>query len=287
MDSGQPGIKAAVARAWANECGGILAMQLHKEREAISQGHQAPFNRERFEATARLFEEAGLSAEEHLIYRSTTLLSRCESTLWNLISACNPHWSRDDEEKEAKEHQKTLFVQPNIDRTQLEIVATKAYLRNLRSKPQHCKVEESHKEAREQINFDSDQEAANAREQATPQKRRKGNLREISADDIVKAGMSAKDIVSTLFQEYPERAGKKEREEWILDLQNAAHRASKNESKGELASPLRIHKRLDGTWHWVALTHKGAPGRHRKGIAHKGNQYGIINRNANQLGGTE
>lgn len=287
MDSGQPGIEEAAARAWANECGGILAMQLHKEREGISQGHQAPFNQERFEATAHLFEEAGRSTEEHLIYRSTTLLSQCESTLWKLISACNPDWNRDDEERGTNEYPETQLVQPNIDRTQLEIEATKVYLRNLRDKPQHYKAEQSHEEALEKINLNSDHEATSAAEKATPQKRRKGNLREISTDDLVKTGMSDKDVVGILFTEYPERAGNKEREEWILDLQNAAHRASKNGAKGELESPLRIHKRLEGTWHWVALTHKGAPGRQKEGCAHKGNRYGIINSSANQLEDTE
>lgn len=287
MDSGQPGIEEAVARAWANECGGILAMQLHKEREAISQGHQPPFNQERFEATARLFEEAGLSSEEHLIYRSTTLLSHCESTLWKLISACNPHWDHDDEERGNKEHQKTQFVQPHIDRTQLEIEATKIYLRNLRDKHQHRTAEQSREKAPERIDADSRQAVASAAETANPKKRRKGNLREITADDIAKAGLSDKDVVRLLFTKYPEKAEKKEMEDWILDLQNAAHRASKNGDKGELESPLRIHKRLDGTWHWVALTRKGAPGRQKEGGAHKGNRYGIINSSANQLEDTE
>lgn len=291
MDLSQAGIGEAPAREWVrewvNECGGILAVQLHQEREAISQGRQPPFNRERFVATARLFEEAGLSAEEHLIYRSTTLPSRCESTLWKLNSARDPHWHLDDEESETEEWQKNRFIPPDIDRAQLEIEVTKDYLRNLRDKPQRCKAEQSQEEVPEKINIDSDQKAANTAEKATPEKKRKGNLREICTADITRTGMSDKDVVNFFFTNHPERAGKKEKEDWILDLQKAAHRASKSEDEGELESPLRIHKRPDSTWHWVALTHKGTPGRHKKGDGHKGNQYGIINKSANQLEDTE
>jgi hypothetical protein len=123
MDPGDAQINEAIAKAWADECGGQLAIELNQERKALSQGVRPPFDRERFEATSRLFKEAGLSEEEHLVYRSTALLDRCEKTLWKLISDINPDWHLDEDERGGlARHQ---FIEPRIDRRQLEVETTK------------------------------------------------------------------------------------------------------------------------------------------------------------------
>lgn len=127
------------------------------------------------------------------------------------------------------------------------------------------------------------QEDAEAEQREVAKGRRKGNLPEITIEAVEKAGLTDKEIVDIFFSRNPTEAPMKDKDDWIKELQSAAHRCCQGQQKGELKKPLRIQKRADSTWHWVALMHKGDSGKHKKGEQRQGNQYGIIAEILNQL----
>ena len=116
-----------VVKAFASECGGSLALELSRELEASAKGESPPFDKERFEATSRLFKEAGLDASEHIAFRSKELISRCERTLWGAIYSCDQECFLDDKERHGS--QRPQFTPQSIDRLQLEVEVTEAYLK--------------------------------------------------------------------------------------------------------------------------------------------------------------
>jgi hypothetical protein len=95
-------------------------------------------------------------------------------------------------------------------------------------------------------------------------------------EDISKQDLTSKDIVTLFFKREPSAQDEKDEAEWIQHLQNEAWRSTKRLAPGELDPPVRIQQRETSPWHWVAITHKGQPGRSGKESRQKGNRYGVI-----------
>ena len=278
-----------VVRAWADECGGPQAVSLHHDLETVAGGGTLAFNRESFEATANLFTKAGLSANEHLTYRTKNLLPRCSRILWKTISECNPNWFLDDEERSWQPRER--FTQPNINRAQLEIEATKEYI--LEITQTSCKSHNGVPEDKHLLCHEAGPGRSTAEPAASGASQPQSNaargprlncLRPITNSDITQQGLTEKEVMKYFLANKPQQKKGKlvtiGEADWAQNLQKEAYRSTKHLEPGELDPPIRVQQTLGSPWHWVAVTRKGKSG--RGGLQH-GNRYGIINENANTL----
>ena len=162
----------------------------------------------------------------------------------------------DDPEQEIE--QKEIY--PGLDRRELEILAADQYLieeNKTGSKAEVTKIKES---------------KSSKKGKKTPVEKRKGNLPEIGPKDLLKTGLSVKEVVDDWIERNPEEVSKMKevyKADIARDLSQATSRTKKNlEKKGPVELPMRCHKSKEGRWHEYALTHAGRPG--------EGNKYGII-----------
>ena len=244
-----------VMKAWVNECGGSLAIELSREQEAIARGESPPFNKERFETTSRLFKEAGMDASVHIAFRSKELFSRCNQILWRAISSCNPEWFLDAEERQGRPRPR--FTPPNIDRLQLEIEATESYLRERAKRPKEIPLPKTGEVSPEKDITARDEPNESTKRSGSSSRIRKGNLPAITFEDIARSGLTSKQVAEYLTGMRPELLKEDDVESLSAKLSGAASRVASSLPKGKVDPPMRVQKSARGLWSFVALTEKG------------------------------
>ncbi len=263
-----------VMKAWVNECGGSLALELSRELEAIARGESPPFNRERFDATSQLFKEAGLDASEHIAFRSKELISRCERTIWAAVNSCNQEWFLDIDERHGSP--RPQFTPPNIARLQLEVEVTETYLKERRGGSQGSSP---YTEKKKSINSDQafKHEPIETEEKSTRSGGiRKGNLPAFTTRDITQTGLTGREVAKYLAERNPDPLNEDDIEILASKLSQAANRIASKLPEGKIDPPIRVQARAGSPWSFVALIEKGRGGRPKAGGEHKGNLYGLI-----------
>jgi len=239
----------------------VLLEELLKEKgKQISQRNQEHFN-----ATLELFVQSRCSLIEHSNWRDADMLPTMFEILATKHRQLNP-WKyeeycyEDDPEFDPEPKVEQTEIYPGLDRRALEILAADQYLRyknKTESKPE-AKGPEGKK--------------CSKKEKKTPKKNRKGNLPEISLEDLVKTGLTDKEVVDDWVKRNPGKISDPEaiyKVDLARELSQATSRTKINlEMQGPVALPMRCHKSKKGRWHEYALTYAGKRG--------EGNKYGII-----------
>lgn len=225
-------------------------------------------NKEHFKITLELFTKAGLSQIDHSNWRDADMLPAMLQILiakhrhlnpWKYEQYCYEHDPAFDTEPEIE--QKEIY--PGIDRLGLETLAADQYItyRN-RTEPKAEAKEPKENKYRK-------------KEKKTPVENRKGNLPEINLEDLVKTGLTNKEVVDDWVKRNPEKVSDPEaldKADLAIELSQATSRTKKIlEMQGQVSLPMRCHKSKRGRWYQYALTYAGRPG--------EGNQYGIIKAN--------
>ena len=101
LEAALPGLseveRAAIAQGWVNECGGSLYYEIAQEIEELSKGNKVETDPELFEKTRRIFQEAGKSDLEHLMWREKDTRIACLVELMKICREVNPGFEPDDE----------------------------------------------------------------------------------------------------------------------------------------------------------------------------------------------
>ena len=222
-------------------------------------------NKEHFKITLELFTRAGLTHIDHSNWRDADMLPAMLQMLiakhrqlnpWKYEQYCYEHDPAFDTEPETK--QKEIY--PGVDRLELETLAVDQYIT-------YSNKTEPKAEAKGQK-----ENKCRKKEKSTPVENRKGNLPEISPEDLVKTGLTDKEVVDDWVKKNPEKVSAIEevdKDDLARDLSQATSRTKKNQEKqGPIELPMRCHKSKKGRWYEYALTYAGKPG--------EGNKYGII-----------
>ena len=253
LEAGLPGFseaeREAIAKAWINECGGSLYYEIAQEIEELSKGNKVETDPELFEKTRRVFQEAGKSDLEHLMWREKEMRTACLVEEMRIFREINPDHERYDENDMLIPRARPN-KEPTISRSQLETAVAKDYVAH----------------GTEYIDVLEQTEQNNARPQ--PQdackasqnqaKSRKNNLPPITYDDLVGEELTAKEVISWIRGVQPEID--KEDVDPMKRLSDYACRASRGQPKGQLTEPLRLQKGKDSRWSQIALIHKGDSG---------------------------
>ena len=261
------------------------------------------------ETTWEVFRFAGLSQLEHQTWRDEEMLSAMhrlhrkrfieKNPLLEIerdLKSNNPNHNTSpwytycqeiDEEGRSLEElaQKAKPRYPEHTRRQLEFWAAEEYVRR-RDANTSLPLLKTMANTEQTCSQESNQTTGNTRAQANPTRDRAGNLRKITREDILSEDHTAIEIARELLSRYPSMAAVNLPEELAKALGDAAYQASRGTKKGRIDPPIRIHKRKDGKWHWVALTFKGESGRgsinSNSADDHaRGNRYGIIKEDGN------
>jgi hypothetical protein len=238
----------------------LLEEVLKEKGKQISQRNQ-----EYFDETLKLFVQARRSQIEHSNWRDADMLPTMFEILatkyrqlnpWKYEQICYEDYPEFDPEPRIVQTE----IYPGLDRRALEILAADQHL--MYNNKTETKAEaKGPKESK-----------SSKKEKKTPVEKRKGNLPEISLKDLLKTGLSVKEIVDDWIERNPEEVSKMKevyKADIARDLSQATSRTKKNlEKQGPVALPMRCHKSKDGRWHEYALTYAGKPG--------EGNKYGII-----------
>lgn len=253
LEAGLPGFseaeREAIAKAWINECGGSLYYEIAQEIEELSKGNKVETDPELFEKTRRVFQEAGKSDLEHLMWREKEMRTACLVEEMRIFREINPDYERYDENDMLIPRARPN-KEPTISRSQLETAVAKDYVAH----------------GTEYIDVLEQTEQNNARPQ--PQdackasqnqaKSRKNNLPPITYDDLVGEELTTKEVIDWLKSEKPHIY--KELSDPIQRLRDCARRASSGKPKGQMTEPIRLQTRKGSTWSDIALIHKGKSG---------------------------
>lgn len=247
-----------------------LVIELIKEEDLLPSQR----NQDYFDVTLKLFLDRGLSPSDHTSWRTKKMVSEMRSLLCTLHKTKNPWkyeeyihvntpWPDAEEPISPEEF-------PEFNRQELEILAAQEFLfQALGNVPKDNNTGET-----------LQPKPKNKETNTIVIKRRKGNLEDLEAIDLLQSGLSAQQIVNHWKEQNPDKI--KEDEELddsaLLDkLSQAASRAKtrwerKHGNAASLAAslPLRIQCTIRSDWHKYALTKEGRSG------AGGGNKYGII-----------
>lgn len=253
LEAALPGIseveRAAIAQGWINECGGALYYEIAQEVEELSKGNNVDTDPELFEKTRRIFQEAGKSDLEHLMWREKDMRIACLVESMKIIRATNPDYERYD-----MDDMPIPRARPNkgttISRSQLEAAVARDYVA-------HGTVYIDVLEQKEQN--DAGHQPKDTRNASQNQaKRRKNNLPRITYNDLVGEELTAKEVINWIRGVQPEID--EEKVDPMKRLSDYACRASRGQPKGQLTEPLRLQKGKDSRWSQIALIYKGDSG---------------------------
>jgi len=255
LEAALPGIseveRAAISQGWINECGGALYYEIAQELEELSKGNKVETDPELFEKTRRIFQEAGKSDLQHLMWREKDMRIACLVELMKIFRAVKPGFEPDDED----------YIPIPVGRPNKELTITRSQLESAvaRDYVEH---------GTEYINILEKPELNNGQPQPQPQnarntsqcqeKSRKNNLPRITYEDLVGEELTAKEVISWVRGVQPEID--KEDMDPMKRLSDYACRASRGQPKGHLNEPLRLQKGKDSRWSQIALIYKGDSG---------------------------
>jgi len=238
----------------------LLQEVLKEEGKQISQRNQ-----EYFDETLKLFVQARRSLIEHSNWRDADMLQTMFEILATKHRRLNP-WKyeeyrfEDDPEFDPEPKIEQTEIYPGLDRRALEILAADQYL-----------IEENKTESKAEATKTKDNKGSK-KEKKTPVGNRKGNLPEISLEDLARTGLTDKEVVDDWVKRNPGKVSDPEavdKTDLARELSQATSRTKKNlEKQGRVNLPMRCHKSKEGRWYEYALTYAGKRG--------EGNKYGII-----------
>jgi len=129
----------AIAAAWANECGGKLAMVFQAELDGLKVGKKWETDQRLFSATKDLFLAHGESEIKHLAWRQKEMLLLCLEVTKQLTKEINPGhalFRTENEENDGPSADEDLrmppLIEPPYTRSELEKEVTSWYLRTKR-----------------------------------------------------------------------------------------------------------------------------------------------------------
>jgi len=239
-----------VINAFADDCGGPVALQLARLMQAPTSGSNSVLFEKLSTATKDLFIQNGKTAAEHLLWLSTKMPSACNTLYWQLFSALNPKHNYDLEDGVAFNDAQTRI--PNVTEEQLAIIAAQDFL--------------SHKESPQQeptcnINHQLDEnEAGPSSPTPSPSQNRKGNLPEIHEKQLHGKPLTPTEVVKQFLKTNKMMPDENLIQTHLDSLSKATGRAAKSTPIGPLKQPKRISKSKSGNWSNIALIHKGPGG---------------------------
>ena len=267
LEAALPGLseveRAAIAQGWVNECGGSRYYEIAQEIEELSKGNKVETDPELFEKTRRIFQEAGKSDLEHLMWREKDTRIACLVELMKICREVNPGFEPDDEDyipipRERPNKELT------ITRSQLESAVARDYVEhgteyiNILEKPE-LNNGQPQPQPEPEPQPEPQPQPQNARNTSQCQeKSRKNNLPRITYSDLVGEELTAKEVINWIRGVQPEID--KEDMDPMKRLSDYACRASRGQPKGQLTEPLRLQKGKDSRWSQIALIHKGNSG---------------------------
>ena len=218
-----------------------------------------------FDETLKLFVQERRSQIEHSNWRDADMLPTMFEILVTKYRQLNP-WKyeqycyEDYPEFDPEPRIVQTEIYPGLDRRALEILAADQNL-------MYNNKTETKAEAKGPRG-----DKGSKKEKQTPVENRKGNLPEIGLKDLVRTGLTDKEVINDWVKRNPEKISAIEevdKDDLAKDLSQATSRTKKNlEKQGPVELPMRCHKSKEGRWHEYALTYAGKPG--------EGNKYGII-----------
>jgi len=129
----------AIAAAWANECGGKLAMVFQAELDGLKVGKKWETDQRLFSATKDLFLAHGESEIKHLAWRQKEMLLLCLEVTRQLTKEINPGhalFRTENKENDGPSADEDLrmppLIEPPYTRSELEKEVTSWYLRTKR-----------------------------------------------------------------------------------------------------------------------------------------------------------
>lgn len=238
----------------------LLEEVLKEKGKQISQRNQ-----EYFDETLKLFAQARCSQIEHSNWRDADMLPAMFEILATKYRQLNS-WKyeqycyEDDPEFDPEPRIVQTEIYPGLDRHALEILAADQHL-------MYNNKTETKAEAK-----GPKEDKGSKKEKRTPVENRKGNLPEIGPKDLMRTGLTDKEVINDWVKRNPEKISAIEevdKGDLARNLSQATSRTKKDQEKqGPIELPMRCHKSKKGRWYEYALTNAGKPG--------EGNKYGII-----------
>ena len=243
-----------------------LVIELMKEEDLLPSQR----NQDYFDDTYKLFLDRGLSRSDHMSWRTMKMIPEMRLLLYTLHKTKNPwnyeEYSYENDSYPDPEEPISPEEFPEFTRQELEILAAQEFLfqalgnvHNDNNTAETLQPELKNKETNTIVI-----------------KRRKGNLEDLEAIDLLQSGLSAQQIVDHWKEQNPDKIKEDEELDDSVLLDKLSHAASRAKTRwerkhGNAASlPLRIQCTIRGDWHKYALTEEGKSG------AGGGNKYGII-----------
>jgi hypothetical protein len=223
-------------------------------------------NNQYFDETLRLFEQAGYTKIQHSNWRDADMLWSMFTILASKHKRLNPwkyeEYTHDDDPYFDSEPQEEIY--PGLDRLDLEILAADQYISKkiVVESEEEVDVAKASKDTKKVKN--------------SQKKERKGNLAPIGTEDLVKTGLTGKEVVDDWLQKNPEELDSDgnplDPEDLIVRLSHATSRTKiALTKKGLFTLPMRCQKIKKAQWHGYALVEEGSAGGKSTG-----NKYGII-----------
>jgi len=238
-----------VINAFADDCGGPVALQLARLMQAPTSGSNSVLFEKLSTATKDLFIQNGKTAAEHLLWLSTKMPSACNTLYWQLFSALNPKHNYDFEDGVAFNDAQTRI--PNVTEEQLAIIAAEDFL-----SPEESSRLEPNNTGKDQAKKDPTKTRSEAT--AIAEKPRKHNRLEVHPEQLHGQDLTRNQVVDWYMNKYQKPKVSKSIELHLESLTKAAERATKGLRPGLLQTPVRASTR--GTWEHVAVVYKGPGG---------------------------
>jgi hypothetical protein len=254
----------AVINAWINECGGALLLEIERELQEQAKGLAIQTDPESHHATSRIFQEAGMTELEHLMWRETRMRTACQVEYISMVTTMNSTFVADGDEMTAGVRP---YKVPSVTRKQLEAAVAKEYVKN---KAKYVQTKEPHAEEKTTTE-EAESDAGQTGDETTAS-------RALTHGDLEDEELEAKQVVERQLVIKMSSSNDEDQEEekvkLLGNLRQAAYRVLKDKEQGRLDPPVRVSKTGNGYWWNIAIAIKGPGGREG------GNKYKFIRQGA-------
>ena len=239
-------------------------MLIEEEIKQQDKGHIIETDPDLFEATRIIFEKAGLSELDHLMWRERQMRTACRVEYMRIFEAMNPGFIPEDGEPESRSRPYKI---PSTSRKQLEVAAADEFAR--------------HRTTYILANSSPNKDANTTEAESGQTEDQRTDAASITHDDLEKEELTDEEVVDRYLSATMSRSSTndKERQKYTLvsNLRQAAYRALKKIKAGTVNPPARVSLTQAGNWWNVAVVKKGTGG------ANGGNKYRFIRACAHRL----